>query len=261
MKEIIYALINPSIPYLIKIGRTKNLSQRMLHLYSTGVPTPFECIHAKKVEDAALVESKIHSALASRRVHGRREFFKVSEHEICSLFDLITGTNCNPQAHEVNEPTYSEDENKTKVSWKNGEELKLNCLYGITVTGQSITELMSKIDKLDYENKNPIKKYAKYPTVTSRIKKGWTLEQAFGYEVPPNYTEASSFVQQGYSWFPDKPASDDNTKPVILHSLKRIYVSQKHFSDEHNIPTDYVSDKLKLGWDADRIIESYGSQT
>ena len=65
-------------------------------------------------------------------------------------------------------------------------------------------------------------------------------------------------VEVGYTYFPERPYLDNNTKPIVLHSLKRIYISQKHFADEHGIPTDYVSDKLKLGWDADRIIESYG---
>ena len=53
MNEIVYLLTNPSIPDLLKIGRTKNLEERMRSLSShSGVPAPFECFYACKVADA-----------------------------------------------------------------------------------------------------------------------------------------------------------------------------------------------------------------
>ena len=105
-------------------------------------------------------------------------------------------------------------------------------------------------------------KVVKFSTIVSRKNKGWTLEQAFGLEVPPNYTDVNKLLSDGYDYFPEPPDETNIktlSKPVVLHSLKRIYISQKHFADEHGIPTDYVSDKLKLGWDADRIIKNYES--
>ena len=83
------------------------------------------------------------------------------------------------------------------------------------------------------------------------------MEQSFGFEVPPNYTEVNKLLKQGYNYFPDTPKGDDNTKPIVLHSKKIIYISQKHFAEENGIPTDYVSDKLKAGWDADKILQTY----
>ncbi len=47
MSEIVYVLTNPTMPGLIKIGRTTNLEQRVKSLSSdTGVPLPFEVFYA-----------------------------------------------------------------------------------------------------------------------------------------------------------------------------------------------------------------------
>ncbi|MDB2668780.1 GIY-YIG nuclease family protein [Alphaproteobacteria bacterium] len=43
MSEFVYILTNPTIPDLVKIGRTTNLEERLRSLSShTGVPVPFE---------------------------------------------------------------------------------------------------------------------------------------------------------------------------------------------------------------------------
>ena len=80
-RGIIYVLTNPAMPDLVKIGKTTNLDQRLSSLYGTGVPLPFECIYAKEVEDMDYVESKLHAAFESKRLHARREFFKILEEE------------------------------------------------------------------------------------------------------------------------------------------------------------------------------------
>ena len=55
---IIYVLTNPAMSGLVKIGKTSRASvdQRLNELYSTGVPVPFECVFAGKVEDESKVE-------------------------------------------------------------------------------------------------------------------------------------------------------------------------------------------------------------
>jgi hypothetical protein len=52
MPEIIYLLTNPSMPDLVKVGRTSNLQARMLSLYNSSTPVPFECFYACEVDDA-----------------------------------------------------------------------------------------------------------------------------------------------------------------------------------------------------------------
>ena len=54
MSVIVYALTNPAMPGLVKIGKTSrdDPQARMKELYnSSGVPLPFECVIAVEVED------------------------------------------------------------------------------------------------------------------------------------------------------------------------------------------------------------------
>jgi len=45
MTSIVYALRNPTMPGLVKIGMTdRYATARMKDLYGSGVPLPFECI-------------------------------------------------------------------------------------------------------------------------------------------------------------------------------------------------------------------------
>lgn len=75
--QIVYILTNPSMPGLLKIGRTTNLDARVAALSSaTAVPEPFEVAYAAWVEDAPFVERAMHSAFSMHKMPGR-EFFRV----------------------------------------------------------------------------------------------------------------------------------------------------------------------------------------
>src|SRR5271168_5325297 len=75
----VYILSNPSMPGLVKIGKTTTApSQRMQELHSTGVPTPFELEFAVEVADCHASERAAHGALNQHRVSVNREFFEVS---------------------------------------------------------------------------------------------------------------------------------------------------------------------------------------
>ena len=74
---IVYILTNPSMPGLVKIGRTSDLASRVAGLSSgTSVPEPFEVAYAAYVEDAAFVERALHAAFSMHRLPGR-EFFRI----------------------------------------------------------------------------------------------------------------------------------------------------------------------------------------
>ena len=62
MSEIIYLLTNPSMPDLVKVGRTSNLEERMRSLYNSSTPVPFECFYACEVDDSKEAEKRIHNA-------------------------------------------------------------------------------------------------------------------------------------------------------------------------------------------------------
>jgi hypothetical protein len=79
MADIVYVLINEAMPGLIKIGRTSgDLAVRIRSLYQTGVPLAFELYYACEVQDAVLVESRLHEAFGDHRLSRGREFFRLA---------------------------------------------------------------------------------------------------------------------------------------------------------------------------------------
>ena len=79
MSGYVYIISNPSMPGLVKIGKTTTTpSRRMDELNSTGVPTPFDLEFSVEVADCHASERAAHSALNKYRVSAKREFFKIS---------------------------------------------------------------------------------------------------------------------------------------------------------------------------------------
>lgn len=75
----VYVLSNPSMPGLVKIGRTaRNPEVRAADLSGvTGIPTPFVHEFSLYVDEHAAVETEIHAALDAHRIQGR-EFFRMT---------------------------------------------------------------------------------------------------------------------------------------------------------------------------------------
>lgn len=74
----VYALVNPSIPGLIKVGRsTRGANERARELSGTSTPTPFVVIYEAAFRDCEAAERLVHTALESLgyRVSPNREFF------------------------------------------------------------------------------------------------------------------------------------------------------------------------------------------
>ena len=97
--KIVYILTNECMPETIKIGATENLEQRMKQLDNTSVALPFECFYAVEVEDASVIERKIHQGLENCRIRDNREFFNVSPDQAKSLLEiaeLMGGKNVTP---------------------------------------------------------------------------------------------------------------------------------------------------------------------
>ena len=88
MAEFVYILTNPTIPDLVKIGRTGNLEQRMRVLSSqAGVPVPFECYYCCEVEEARNVEKRLHFGLGDHRINPKREFFRINPERVKRLLE------------------------------------------------------------------------------------------------------------------------------------------------------------------------------
>ena len=93
---IVYALTNPAMPGLVKIGMTSRMeiAQRMKELYSsTGVPLPFECVYACEVKDFAKAEKALHIAFAPDRINPNREFFKIDTERVIAILEILGPNN------------------------------------------------------------------------------------------------------------------------------------------------------------------------
>ena len=79
----IYVLSNPTMKGYLKIGRATDLKRRMTTL-NTGVPVPFHCEHARKVDNAAKLEKTLRNTLRGR-VKSKREFYQLDVADVIYL--------------------------------------------------------------------------------------------------------------------------------------------------------------------------------
>ena len=88
----VYALINPSMPGLVKVGRTgRNPTDRASELSgATGVPTPFVVVYHECFADCEEAEAFVHLMLQRQgyRLSNAREFFNA---EIADVIKTIVG--------------------------------------------------------------------------------------------------------------------------------------------------------------------------
>ena len=76
-KGYVYILTNPSMPGLVKVGKTTGSTEaRAAQLHQTGVPLPFLVAHYVLSPDCHELEAWAHDKLASYRVSASREFFQ-----------------------------------------------------------------------------------------------------------------------------------------------------------------------------------------
>mgnify|MGYP005845993561 FL=1 len=90
---IVYLLTNPVMPGLVKIGMTaqEDIDKRMKELYTNGVPVPFECQYACKVDknDCLKIEKALHKAFEPNRVNATREFFRIKVVQAQAILELF----------------------------------------------------------------------------------------------------------------------------------------------------------------------------
>jgi hypothetical protein len=78
------------MPDLVKIGRTKDLEERLRQLSThSGVPVPFECFYACEVADSVKVEKALHDAFGDHRINSRREFFRLNPDRAVAILELV----------------------------------------------------------------------------------------------------------------------------------------------------------------------------
>lgn len=95
MKEqgIVYVLTNPCMPGMVKIGMTERseIDARLRELYTTGVPLPFECKFACRVNksECGRIEKALHTAFAPQRINANREFFRINPEQAIAILELF----------------------------------------------------------------------------------------------------------------------------------------------------------------------------
>jgi hypothetical protein len=94
--SIVYIFTNEAMPGLVKIGRTKNLKQRLQQQDTTSIPLPFRCEFAARVTDADATEKLLHHAFGDRRVRDNREFFEIEPSRVIAAVKLTGGEEVTP---------------------------------------------------------------------------------------------------------------------------------------------------------------------
>jgi S-DNA-T family DNA segregation ATPase FtsK/SpoIIIE len=91
MSEFIYVLENPSMPGMVKIGRTdRSVLERVNELSSaTGVPTGFAVVKEYAVTNSVEAERIIHERLSDYRVAENREFFKMEGEDVTDIIESL----------------------------------------------------------------------------------------------------------------------------------------------------------------------------
>ena len=114
---IVYVLTNSAMPDLVKIGKTgrNDPKVRMAELYSTGVPVPFDCAIAVRVEDEHAIEKALHTAFLPYRINGQREFFKIDAEQATILLKHLGHEDLTPQVNAENDTIDAESRQAGKT--------------------------------------------------------------------------------------------------------------------------------------------------
>ena len=82
-RNCVYILTNPSMPGLIKIGKTeKTAHERAEELYTTGVPEPFSIAYSIPSPYPVILEDILHKKFKQYRINKHREFFRYSADKV-----------------------------------------------------------------------------------------------------------------------------------------------------------------------------------
>lgn len=98
-----------------------------------------------------------------------------------------------------------------------------------------------------------------FTTLQQRLtRSNWTTQQAFGFDPPPDLGGVQSLIdEKDYRWFKVPKSIRQDSAPVVLHSKKEIFASQKEFASAYGIANDAVSRYLAEGKTAEEILNHF----
>ena len=126
MSGYIYCFSNDGMPGILKVGMTERTPElRLNEANNSGTWTlpSYKIVIAKKVLNPKQKELTLHILLSqyTQRIHPKREFFRVSQEEVKTFFDLIDGElwveTLEKEEEEYEE--YEEDEKKKSRNMAN----------------------------------------------------------------------------------------------------------------------------------------------
>lgn len=90
-KGFVYVLSNPSMPGVLKIGKTtRSVDERARELSNeTGIPTSFVVEHSTETIDCHNLERAVHYRLVKERVNDKREFFKLDLKDAINIVECV----------------------------------------------------------------------------------------------------------------------------------------------------------------------------
>ena len=110
------------MPGILKVGMTERTPElRLIEANSSDTwrpPTPYKIVLAKKVLNPKQKESTLHIILSqyTERINPKREFFRVSQEEVKTFFDLIDGELWVETPEEEKEEEEDEEEKEKEVA-------------------------------------------------------------------------------------------------------------------------------------------------
>ena len=156
---IVYVLKNPAFPNLVKIGITTRdqVSIRMAELYTTGVPLPFKCVFAGKVDNPKKIEGALHHAFTNSRVNPSREFFDIDESQAIAILRLLINEEVTPMVSDELEKVDEVSKNASKKYTRskrppqNFVEMGIEIGEVITTADGLITCIIAEEKKVEYD--------------------------------------------------------------------------------------------------------------
>ncbi len=135
---VIYILVNPAFPKLVKIGYADDIQKRLKTLNTTGLPDPFHCYAVYKVKKR-LEDLKLHNLIdsldLSLRHSQNREFYEMDcqkAFEILSAIAQINGDEEQLIKNPLSDSYFSQIPTDNTISLKKQSRLKFG-MIGIPI--------------------------------------------------------------------------------------------------------------------------------
>ena len=153
MPNIVYVLTNAAMPGIVKIGMTERpyVQQRMNELYSTGVPLPFECVIARRIDDreASEIETALHTAFGPDRVNPSREFFEIDIERVRAILQVMPGEDVTPGGNEQTSEQSTDREAASEFKKRQARTNEQEFLDSLDENGTYVYERVLALGKQD----------------------------------------------------------------------------------------------------------------